>query len=53
MKPTDTSEFMSGAPRSNAGTPLRIRDVAQGPDGLIYLITDEGNGEVLRVSPTD
>jgi aldose sugar dehydrogenase len=32
---------------------LRIRDVAQGPDGLIYLITDEGNGEVLRVSPTD
>jgi glucose/arabinose dehydrogenase len=29
----------------------RIRDVQQGPDGLIYLITDSGNGRVLRVLP--
>lgn len=29
----------------------RIRDVRQGPDGLLYLITDEANGEVLRISP--
>jgi glucose/arabinose dehydrogenase len=29
----------------------RIRDVRQGPDGLIYVITDEANGEVLRISP--
>ncbi len=27
----------------------RIRDVAQGPDGLIYLITDSDNGRVLRL----
>ena len=29
----------------------RIRDVQQGPDGLIYLVTDEGAGRLLRVSP--
>jgi glucose/arabinose dehydrogenase len=28
----------------------RIRDVVQGPDGAIYLLTDESDGEVLRVS---
>lgn len=29
----------------------RIRDVRQGPDGFIYLLTDEGNGQVLRIEP--
>jgi aldose sugar dehydrogenase len=29
----------------------RIRDVCQGPDGYIYLITDSGNGLLLRVRP--
>ena len=28
---------------------LRIRDVAQGPDGLIYVITDEDEGSILRL----
>jgi len=28
----------------------RIRDVAQGLDGALYLLTDEENGEVLRLS---
>ena len=32
---------------------LRIRDVAQGPDGAIYVVTDEDNGEILRVAPSD
>jgi glucose/arabinose dehydrogenase len=27
----------------------RIRDVAQGPDGLIYVITDSEQGRVLRI----
>jgi glucose/arabinose dehydrogenase len=31
----------------------RIRDVVQGPDGAIYLLTDERNGEILRLSPAD
>jgi aldose sugar dehydrogenase len=30
----------------------RIRDVKQGPDGLIYLITDERNGGLYRLEPT-
>jgi glucose/arabinose dehydrogenase len=29
----------------------RIRDVRQGPDGLLYLLTDSQNGRILRVSP--
>jgi glucose/arabinose dehydrogenase len=32
---------------------LRIRDVAQGPDGSIFVATDESNGEILRISPAD
>ncbi len=29
----------------------RIRDVRQGPDGLLYLLTDEARGTLLRVLP--
>jgi len=29
----------------------RIRDVRQGPDGLIYLLTDENPGVVLKIEP--
>jgi glucose/arabinose dehydrogenase len=29
----------------------RIRDVRQGPDGLLYLLTDADNGALLRVEP--
>jgi len=29
----------------------RTKDVTQGPDGLIYVITDETPSEVLRISP--
>ena len=29
----------------------RIRAIAQGPDDLIYLLTDHRNGELLRLSP--
>ena len=31
----------------------RIRDVKQGPDGLIYLLTDETHGALLRLEPDD
>ncbi len=30
----------------------RIRDVRQGPDGLLYLLTDENPGALLRLEPT-
>jgi aldose sugar dehydrogenase len=29
----------------------RIRDVRQGPDGLIYLLTDESAGALLKIEP--
>jgi glucose/arabinose dehydrogenase len=29
----------------------RIRDVRQGPDGLIYVATDEDNGQIIRIEP--
>jgi glucose/arabinose dehydrogenase len=29
----------------------RIRDVRQAPDGSLYLLTDAGNGRILRVTP--
>ena len=30
---------------------VRIRDVRQGPDGLLYLLTDERDGALLRLEP--
>ncbi|HET8725885.1 MAG TPA: PQQ-dependent sugar dehydrogenase [Alphaproteobacteria bacterium] len=30
---------------------LRIRAVDQGPDGAIYVLTDERDGEILRIGP--
>jgi glucose/arabinose dehydrogenase len=29
----------------------RIRDIRQGPDGLVYVLTDEDNGALLRLEP--
>jgi glucose/arabinose dehydrogenase len=29
----------------------RIRDVRQGPDGLLYLLTDDVNGKLIRLEP--
>ena len=29
----------------------RIRDVRQGPDGALYLVTDDENGELWRIAP--
>ncbi|MEL7052299.1 MAG: PQQ-dependent sugar dehydrogenase, partial [Cyanobacteria bacterium J06588_5] len=30
----------------------RVRDVRQGPDGLLYVLTDERNGQLIRLEPT-
>jgi len=30
----------------------RIRDVIQGPDGLLYLLTDESDGSLIRLKPS-
>ena len=29
----------------------RIRDVRQGPDGNLYLLTDDRDGRLLKLSP--
>jgi glucose/arabinose dehydrogenase len=31
----------------------RIREVRQGPDGLLYLLTDEPAGALLKIEPVD
>ncbi|HEY8265478.1 MAG TPA: PQQ-dependent sugar dehydrogenase [Steroidobacteraceae bacterium] len=31
----------------------RVRDVREGPDGALYLVTDEDAGEILRVVPAN
>lgn len=33
------------------GGRARIRDVRQGPDGLLYVLTDESNGKLIRLLP--
>lgn len=30
----------------------RVRDVQQGPDGLLYILTDEQDGQLIRLEPT-
>jgi glucose/arabinose dehydrogenase len=30
---------------------VRFRQVMEGPDGALYLLTDEDNGAILRVTP--
>jgi glucose/arabinose dehydrogenase len=29
----------------------RVRDVREGPDGFMYLLTDDRNGQLLRLVP--
>ncbi|MCX2837779.1 PQQ-dependent sugar dehydrogenase [Salinimicrobium sp. MT39] len=29
----------------------RVRDVEQGPDGSIWVLTDEDNGKILQLKP--
>jgi glucose/arabinose dehydrogenase len=31
----------------------RIRDVRQGPDGALWLLTDNPNGRILRLAPVN
>jgi len=39
--------------RMLTGSLGRIRDVRMGPDGYIYLVTDEANGVIARIEPAD
>ncbi|MGQ9370490.1 PQQ-dependent sugar dehydrogenase [Azospirillum sp. ST 5-10] len=47
--------FDGDTPREAERVPLgeRIRDVAQGPDGALYVVTDAADGAVWRITPMD
>ncbi|MGZ9112762.1 MAG: PQQ-dependent sugar dehydrogenase, partial [Rhodoplanes sp.] len=40
---------VTGEERIDMGA--RIRDVHQGDDGAVYLLTDHSDGEILRLTP--
>ena len=40
-----------GEERLLADRAERIRDVVEGPDGALWLLTDAENGKLLRVAP--
>lgn len=44
-------ETVTGEERLLTDIGARIRDVVQGPDGLLYLLTDEEEGKILRMRP--
>ena len=44
-------ERVVGEERLLEGHNRRLRDVRQGPDGALYLLTDENDGAILRLAP--
>jgi glucose/arabinose dehydrogenase len=44
-------ESVTGQEQLLEGLGQRIRDVRQGPDGFLYLLSDAADGKVLRVRP--
>jgi glucose/arabinose dehydrogenase len=44
-------ESVTGQERLLGDLGQRIRDVRQGPDGFLYLLSDVADGRVLRVRP--
>jgi glucose/arabinose dehydrogenase len=50
LRLTLDGDRVTGEQRLLAGLGERIRDVRQGPDGFIYLLTDSSDGRVLRLA---
>ena len=48
---TIANDRVTGEERLLADRAQRIRDVRQGPDGALYLVTDAENGELWRIAP--
>jgi glucose/arabinose dehydrogenase len=44
-------DAVAGEERMFTGELGRIRDVRQGPDGNVYLLTDSPDAELLRLEP--
>ena len=52
QNPPDTNPPASGETREPLfDTGARVRDVKEGPDGLIYYVTDEEAGKLVRIEP--
>ena len=51
MRLTLADQRVTGEEHLLAERNNRIRDVRQGPDGALYIVTDEQNGEVWRIVP--
>lgn len=49
MRLTVDGQQVTGEEQLDMGA--RIRDVSQGPDGAVYLLTDHDDGAVLRLTP--
>jgi glucose/arabinose dehydrogenase len=47
----DRSGRVRGETRIDIGS--RVRDVRVGPDGAVYVLTDERNGRLLRLTPSE
>lgn len=48
---TVEGERVTGAHRLFEDAPVRLRNVRQGPDGALYLLTDEAQGRILQIDP--
>jgi glucose/arabinose dehydrogenase len=46
-----SGEAVTGEERLLTTIGERIRDVRQGPDGFLYLLSDDASGKILRVKP--
>lgn len=42
---------VQGVEELQAGIDQRVRDVRQGPDGAIYVVTDDDDGRIIRLAP--
>jgi glucose/arabinose dehydrogenase len=51
VRVTIDGETVTGEERLLQGLRERVRDVRVGPDGALYLVTDNSAGRILRVAP--
>ena len=51
MRLTVDGEKVTGEERLLRDLDERIRDVVQGPDAALYLLTDNPNGRILKLAP--
>lgn len=49
----DEEGNVTGEERMFEGTFGRIRDIAEAPDGSVWLVTDDSNGRLIRLTPAD